>query len=345
MATLHIFNPEHDIALAANLSNYTSPHAGRQLRHDLGWLPALWASEGYVLVEDVESATRDFAKMMHRPFDGFVDKHLLAKLAIDHVEPWGWDLALRSFLMRYGVKAVPTEEEIGVIRDLSHRKHAVELLRSLTCDGTIGYSWQADLMAEIQQALRNHHRIVIKAPWSSSGRGVRFIDNTEDEYQQRWIHNVIASDGSVVIETYCNKVKDFGMEFESDGNGHVRYLGLSLFHTQNGAYIGNILASDGEKRKIINRYIPDSLLVYIQEKICDILGRLYYHQYEGPFGVDMMVVRGNDQQHFLLNPCVEINLRRTMGHVALALSEQVLSDHVMRVEYFDNTYKLRIKKI
>jgi hypothetical protein len=180
MATLHIFNPEHDIALAANLSNYTSPHAGRQLRHDLGWLPALWASEGYVLVENVEAAARDFAMVMHRPFDGFVDKHLLAKLIIDHVEPWGWDLALRSFLIRYGVKAVPTEEKIGVIRDLSHRKHAVELLRSLTCDGTIGYSWQADLMVEIRQAIRNHQRVVVKAPWSSSGRGVRFINNTID---------------------------------------------------------------------------------------------------------------------------------------------------------------------
>ena len=298
-----------------------------------------------MLVENVEAAARDFAMVMHRPFDGFVDKHLLAKLIIDHVEPWGWDLALRSFLVRYGVKAVPTVEEIGVIRDLSHRKYAVELLRALTCDGTIGYSWRADLMAEVRQALQDHQHIVVKAPWSSSGRGVRFIDKTLDEYQRRWIKNVIASQGSVVIETYCNKVKDFGMEFESDGHGHVRYLGLSLFHTQNGAYTGNILATEDEKQEMINRYIPEDLLVSIREKICTVLGRLYCHQYAGPFGVDMMVVRGGDQQHFLLNPCVEINLRRTMGHVALALSKQVPSDHVMRVEYSDNTYKLRIKQI
>lgn len=352
MATLHIFNPEHDIALAANLSNYTSPHAGRQLRHDLGWLPALWASEGYVLVENVEAAARDFAMVMHRPFDGFVDKHLLAKLIIDHVEPWGWDLALRSFLIRYGVKAVPTEEKIGVIRDLSHRKHAVELLRSLTCDGTIGYSWQADLMVEIRQAIRNHQRVVVKAPWSSSGRGVRFINNTIDEYQQRWIQNVIASQGSVVIETYCNKVKDFGMEFESDGKGQVSYLGLSLFHTENGAYMGNILASENEKMEIISRYISVDLLVRVRQKICYYLGELYRGRYAGPFGVDMMVVRGDDDGQcsigngqYLLNPCVEINLRRTMGHVALALSEQTRSDQMMRVEYSGNTYKLKIKQI
>ena len=103
MAVLHIFNPEHDIALAANLSNFTAPHAGRQLRHDLGYLPAIWAyDDGYVLVENVEDAQRDFARLTHRQFERFVDKHQLTKLDITRVEPWGWDLALRSFLMRYG---------------------------------------------------------------------------------------------------------------------------------------------------------------------------------------------------------------------------------------------------
>ena len=37
---IHVFNPEHDIALASNLANFTAPHAGRQLRADLGFLPA-----------------------------------------------------------------------------------------------------------------------------------------------------------------------------------------------------------------------------------------------------------------------------------------------------------------
>ena len=57
--TLHIFNPEHDIALAANLANFTSPKAGRELRRDLGFLPLLWAKEGdSVLVDDIEIAQR-----------------------------------------------------------------------------------------------------------------------------------------------------------------------------------------------------------------------------------------------------------------------------------------------
>ena len=55
--TLHIFNPEHDIALAINKSIFTAPHSARELRADLGFLPALYAEKGdWVLVENVEAA-------------------------------------------------------------------------------------------------------------------------------------------------------------------------------------------------------------------------------------------------------------------------------------------------
>ena len=53
MGKLHVFNPEHDIALASHQWQFTSPRAGRQLREDLCWLPVLWASEGdAILVSD-----------------------------------------------------------------------------------------------------------------------------------------------------------------------------------------------------------------------------------------------------------------------------------------------------
>lgn len=322
MAVLHLFNPEHDIALASNLSNFTAPHAGRQLRHDLGYLPAIWAAkDDYVLVDDVEWAKTAYLRQMHRKFEGFVDKRALAKLDIDAVEPWGWDLALRSFLLRYGVKAVPSEEEIAVIRDLSHRKTAVVLLQELQTNGTTGESWQTDTLERVGDLLHKYHHLVVKAPWSSSGRGVRFVDGLMDDHQERWISNIMVRQGSIIVEPFYHKVKDFGMEFESDGLGQVSYLGLSLFHTQNGAYTGNILASEEEKREMIGRYLSTELLDTVRQLICLRLGKLYRDKYKGPFGVDMMVVNREDENGFLLHPCVEINLRRTMGHVALKLSE------------------------
>ena len=112
---MHVFNPEHDLALAANLSNFTAPHAGRQLRTDLGFIPALWAQgDDVVLVENTEEAERRFRLLVHRACKRLVTKEQLGGLPISGVEVWGWDLAIRSFLIRYGVdvKILPSESEI-----------------------------------------------------------------------------------------------------------------------------------------------------------------------------------------------------------------------------------------
>jgi len=342
--TLHLFNPEHDLALAANLSNFTSPHAGRHLRADLGYLPAVWAAEGdYVLVENVEDAQTAYSRLMHRTFPHFVEKRQLARLDIDRVEPWGWDLAVRRFLIRNGVPdaACPSDDEIADIRDLSHRKTAVELLRS---EGSLVTPVVTDDASHCERLLAEWRRVVVKAPWSSSGRGIRFIDGSIDDYQARWIRNIIARQGAVVVEPYYNKVKDFAMEFESDGCGSVTCLGLSLFHTSNGAYTGNILAEENEKREMISRYVSMNLLDKSQETICRLLGETFRGRYKGPFGVDMMIVARDDRDGFLLHPCVEINLRRTMGHVALALSRHFRSGQVMNIDYTDSHYKLKIRQ-
>ena len=135
--TLHVFNPEHDLALASGLSNFTAPHAGRRLRADLGYLPALWAGEDdCVLVEHVEQARRAYGRLRARVGGSpccFVDKSQLSSLPIDRVEPWGWDLALRAALIRYGVPAgaCPSESEIADVREYSHRRYAAEVLHRL----------------------------------------------------------------------------------------------------------------------------------------------------------------------------------------------------------------------
>ena len=348
MTKLYVFNPEHDLALAANLSNFTAPHAGRKLRFDLGYIPALWAGdEDYILVDDVEKAVKSYGRFKARVGGSpkqFVDKLQLHHLYINKVEPWGWDLALRSFLLRNGVDAVPSEDDIAMIRQLSHRRHASELLSKIQMDGTVGISHEAGNIAYIQQLLDTYRHVVVKAPWSSSGRGVRFIADGIDDYQERWIKNVIEKQGSVMVEPYYNKVKDFGMEFESDGAGKVNYQGLSLFHTKNGAYTGNVLASEDEKQQMLSRYISTDLLSAVKNMVCQRMGEVLKGKYQGPFGIDMMIVGCDDKNGFLLHPCVEINLRRTMGHVALAIPP--FTDgfkRVMQIELTDK-YRMRIHK-
>lgn len=357
---LHVFNPEHDIALASNLANFTAPHAGRQLRADLGYLPALWADEDdIVLVDHVESAEKAFRKVSHRlrqadccdlpTVEGrFVNSKKVAGYeSVDAVLPWGWNLALRATLKRFGVheSRLPSEQQIAQIRELSHRRTAARLLPLLQMEETLGESFECTTAAEVETLLARYGQVVMKAPWSSSGRGLRFLSSERTPFQMQagWFRNLVTQQGSVMVEPYYNKVKDFAMEFCADDAG-IHYLGLSLFHTVNGAYVGNILATERTKQEVISRYIPVDLLDKVKQYI---ISSIDLGPYRGPFGVDMMLVsKAYHNSQLFLHPCVEINLRRTMGHVALAISpadDDV--KRVMRIDYDGTNYKLKINKL
>ena len=355
--TLHVFNPEHDLALASGLSNFTAPHAGRRLRADLGYLPALWAGvNDCVLVEHVEQARRVYGRLRARVGGSpcrFVDKSQLRNLPIDRVEPWGWDLALRAALIRYGVpaEACPLESEIADVREYSHRRYAAEVLHRLISlltphSSLLEIPVEATSVEAVEQCLSDTPRLVVKAPWSSSGRGVRFIDGELSDYHRGWLRNIIAQQGSVMVEPYYPKVKDFGMEFEAQPDGQVHYLGLSLFETNNGAYMGNIVASENDKRDMISYYVSDSIIYNVRVKVMDALHRVIGDHYVGPLGVDMMILSKPDSQGFSVHPCVEINLRRTMGHVAIAMAEASPSapPRVMQITLTDK-YRIHIRRL
>jgi hypothetical protein len=360
--TLHIFNPEHDIALASGLANFTAPHAGRVLRHDLGYLPALWASQGdTILVDDPEYAVHALKKLDDRLYRAGlkrlsnigsltfhpISQNIHAVANNDHIEPWGWNSALRALLRRRGVDSalLPSEDQLEMIRNLSHRRTAARLLPLLREQGTVGESVECASVEEVEDAVGRFGKVVLKAPWSSSGRGLRFVDDRQytvtSQHVFGWLRNVLSSQGSVMAEPLYNKVKDFGMEFLSDGEGTVSYLGLSLFQTQNGAYTGNVLTTETAKETLLCQYVSPSLLRMVREVLCHELGKLFCGKYQGPFGVDMMITSATDG--FMMHPCVEINLRRTMGHTALMLSpddEEIR--RVMRIDYQENAYTMRI---
>lgn len=349
---LHVFNPEHDLALASGIANFTSPYAGRALRTDLGYLPALWADDGdAVLVENEAEAQRcyrrfvGYSKIARREVM-FVTKKDLSSLPLTGVEPWGWDLALRSQLLRYGVREalLPTSDEIADIRQLSHRRYAAEVLDEIDVLGTVGEACYCTSADEIEEKLHLHRNTVLKAPWSSSGRGIRFVQGEPTASLRGWMQNVIRIQGGIMVEPCYEKVKDFAMEFCSDGKGTVSYLGLSLFHTVNGAYAGNILATEEVKREMLSRYVSMETFMQVQERIKVLTGALYKGRYRGSFGIDMMVVKGDGGSH-LLHPCVEINLRRTMGMVAHYLTSPDPAVRRLMLISLEGRYKIRTRKL
>lgn len=336
---LHIFNPEHDLALAANQSNYTAPHAGRQLHKDLAFIPAIWADEGdFVLVDDIDDA---YDKVRHLGYIynkvEFITPLQLSEvfkntMLVDSIHPWGWDKALVSQLLRMGCPEImlPTDEALERIREISGRRWAAEHLQ------------QQVKFIDDAENIPVGKPVVVKAPWSSSGRGVRYLlGDTHRAETLKWASKVIQQQGGVTVEPYYNKVKDFGMEFEVK-DGKVRYCGLSLFDTIKAAYSGNLLATEEEKESVMANYVRIEILREIREVIVQKMQPVLHDTYSGPFGVDMMIY-ADEKGELQVNPCIELNLRRTMGHVALSLGlSDKSSRHLMRVEYDGNRYHLRV---
>ena len=259
--TLHVFNPEHDIALAYDNKYFTAPHAGRQLRNDLDYLPVLWAAEGdYVLVENVSSAQQHASRLQRYGKQvNFVDKNGVERLSeqIDKVLPWGWDSSIKFQLGQMGVNlsVLPDNEVLANVRRLSNRQFSSAVLKELQESFIhpilLGKSSYVDSIIELERILQSWGKAVIKAPWSSSGRGVRYVDTVLDAALANWSKNVIKTQDGIMIEPYYNKVKDFGVEFYADADG-VHYAGLSVFHTVNGAYVGNSLADEAEKHSTLS---------------------------------------------------------------------------------------------
>lgn len=348
---LHIFNPSHDLAMAANTPNFTAPHAARQLAHDLGFMPALWCDDGdVVLVGNVEAAELAASRILInvrrvgldiRKKVTFVDWDYLQFIEnTDSIEPWGWDVALKHRLQRAGMpdSLLPSDARIEELRQLSHRRTSAKVLgefegfRVRECHG----------MDELHATVADFGTAVIKMPWSSSGRGLRYLESHNlNPHQEGWARNVIAKQGSVMVEPWYDKIMDFAMEFSITADGNVTYLGLSLFYTENGQYRGNMLATESTKEELLTRYVPVEYLKEIKLKLMAVLPH-HLINYNGVFGVDMMLIR-QASGTIAIHPCVEINLRRTIGHAALAVSPtDCRYEKALRIEFDGEKYRLRI---
>lgn len=349
---LHIFNPEHEIALAINKARFTPSHNVTKMRREMAFLPLLWAEPGdIVLVED-----SDYAYKMADQFKPYINKgvtimgynrlrsviHQKVGMKCFDLEaaPWGWDKAVRHTLLSMGwpEAQLPSEEFLDQIRNASHRRTAKGFLETT---GSQFVAYEVKTINEIVALIEKHENVVLKSPWSCSGRGIRFVN--KDNFTpslSRWIDNIVSQQGSIMVEPHYDKLRDFAMEFEAS-NGSVKFVGLSIFDTCYTAYSSSLIATEERKREILETYLFPSEIDEMVSCCEDYLTSILPNGYVGGIGVDMMIVKGGEG--FSLHPCVEINLRRTMGHVALCFPTSDLMPEKNMVIEFARNFELKIK--
>ncbi|MDE6485198.1 MAG: hypothetical protein K2L14_07380 [Duncaniella sp.] len=315
---VHLFNPENDLALGIDCLNYTpSPHA--KALHDAGELfPAWWAGRGdYVVAPDAGEADRSWL----RENFGIITVDGFDAVACEP-DPWGWSRnACRLFkLAGVGDSCLPDQPTLSLYRELSHRRTAVALLHEADYGGEMPVvTDNADVAMD---TIARHGHGFVKSPWSGSGRGVFHSAGLAAAPLRRRIEGIIHRQGSVIVEKPLDKVTDMAALFYAGADG-VKFHGLSLFEAEaRGMYAGNIVAGQQQIFDRICSLIPESLLTGTIGKIRDGLDRILRRRYIGLLGVDMMIHRaaGGSLQ---LMPCIEINLRRTMGFAAMDIAARL----------------------
>ena len=329
MKKLYIFNPENDMALASGSPYYMAPASIKKMASDLAMLPVWYADEGsaVLLADDrqVEWLRKECALPL--PMEGWVE---IPEEKVE-VMPWGWNPAL---LHRLG-DDIRARVDVDAIRRLSSRRMAVDLLPKLRMDGTEGESCWLTSVDEVCAFAMKHDKVLLKAPWSGSGKGIQPLCGQLEDNLKGWTRRIIASQGGVVGEPFYQKVKDFAMEFKTSVSG-VKFVGYSLFEADaRGIYKENVLASDESIGRKLSEYVPGALLNVIKERLQTELQWLLKNDYQGYLGVDMMVIRTADG--YAVHPCVEVNLRTNMGVVSRLFFERHVWGEVMGryvIEYF-----------
>ncbi len=337
---LFFFNYSHDLALANGCSNYILPRHVVMLERDLMPLAAFCAQRDDVVVVDkgLTAACRDFYGSICRDV-GFADLSGLHEIK-GNLRPWGIDRRLQRELLKSGFSCNFCSDDIDNLYRLSSRLVAsrvlAQLRRQLPELPLCGQSVACHTETEIRQAVAAHPSTLLKAPWSGSGRGLRFASSQIVPPVSGWCTNILQTQGAVMVEPLYYKVTDLAAEFFAEPTGAVHYAGLSVFQTtERCTYLGNVVAPQSMLEQMAFAGIGVSVYREVVGSLERLLEDCIAKRYTGPLGVDMMICR--DREGLKLHPCVEINMRSTMGILSLSLerlvSEQCTAQFLMRYEH------------
>lgn len=326
---LYIFNPENDMALGCGRDNYNPPAWTLRFRNDLELLPAYIAKpDSLILTRDAHEAQIWINN--HKLNIEAIDATQLHKLRDVIIMPWGWSMPLCKELLHTGLHAslLPSPKKMHMVRNLAHRRTSIAIHNAIKEEMGKEFSSIPVEISSVDTVIRwaqEHPGCYVKTPWSGSGRGIyRAIDVGSTQFE-RWCRGAIARQGSVLCEVALDKVLDFALEFHCGEEG-CTFAGYSVFasDTQN-QYGGGIVAPVEYLHDIIARLYPE--IDTMTEAMRCVVERLIAPHYNGFLGVDMLLYRNGN--NIDIDPCIEVNLRCTMGLVTSFMGER----HKMRGKF------------
>nr|WP_319272688.1 hypothetical protein [uncultured Draconibacterium sp.] len=352
---IYLFNPTCEYAVGNGNASWHPNKILQKMEADLATLPLYFAAENdFVIVPHLPES--EFFKHLQKV--GITPPHFVTEKQLQNsppeqigqLKPWGWSPAVHKRLENLKPKCQTEFKNTPVFnwkpeyRELYSKKFALQILHQLVDNyqspNFIGENEITEVCKtqdQIEKLLAKWDKLMVKAPWSSSGRGLQPITK-QPIHDKVWekLLGIVKEQGYAIVEAFQNKELDLAFQFELKAR-EINFLGTSNFSAdKKGQYLGNSLNGlPDELDKDVKGFAEEMSLLIVPALKKEIGKSELAKNYEGFFGVDTLIFR-DDNNTLKINPCLEINVRHNMGLLSLYLEKFIAPTKKGRFRMFYN---------
>jgi hypothetical protein len=322
-------------------ASYMPPLHLRLFRNDLDTLPAFFGNQNDIILVHKKPDTLfiEYLNALGFNLPIFLSSanELTTHHKIDTLSPWGWSPAAHKTLSPFSDFLTtewtkhPMSKWTNDIPSLLSRNTTYNFIKLLAKINDKSYNLLYIPTSNIKienlrdlQTITNHIQppILLKTPWSASGRGLFKIRNLNEQPEENaWLKAKLKQQKALYAEQYLKKILDVSFHFFIEEH-KITFMGNTFFETDSKNRFTGCYLRMPENPPIDTALISDackqsSALLLNGLKLLNINS-----SYQGPLGIDAIFFEKTDNT-IKLNPCVEINMRYTMGLLNLFLRKRV----------------------
>jgi len=322
---LHFFNPFAEEELAASMRGeaFTPKKSAAAMEHDVEMVMLAWCRRDDILVMRELPSHQHLAQLQRAGFQlpEFKTEHDLDGRKLGGMRPWAWSPVISKRWKRHADQVSPKvawQWREALPAEWLSKAIGVRVLEALG-EPAAPILKDADSIRDAVEKIHATGPALLKGLHSCAGRS--HVKLEAGEWDAPWVEANLQRHGALLVEPWRERVADFSMLYEMSPEG-VEWVGTTVMENDGrGAYLGSRVApkwpsllepevaewlhKEAGVTDWIERRWPEALQVCLPG-------------YVGPVGIDCMVYRNADGS-LAWSPVVEVNVRMTMGRVALEL--------------------------
>jgi hypothetical protein len=329
---LHWFNPNAESEEVARLNKqpFTAKRNVTLLEEDLDMVPLAWARRDDVLLLRKEPSREHLRNIRAWGFPmpeciSVNDPKDLKERRIGGMRPWAWQQKASDVLEPF---SHTMSENVGQKWRGSSESKWMSKRMGYDLEKLLGEpvgEWCISFEALETYVEKSDGDVLLKAAYSNAGRGhCRLLDGEWTKSAQGWARRVLKEHGAILVEPWLDRVIDFSAQYEVDAKGEIKHVGMTrVLNDDLGRFRGSLVLpkwAQGVDSELSAFLFRDSNAnAFYKYEVPELLKKLMEGcDYVGAIGVDSMVYRDSEGQ-YVFRPVVEVNVRHTMGRVAVEL--------------------------